>query len=247
MNFFKKFAAEFLGTFIFVLFGCGVSVVFRTTSLAPATAYLGTAIAFGFGLIVAYYCVGSISGCHVNPAVSLGMLISKKMSILEFLVYIVGQFCGGVIAALLLQGFFHLSGNQALDLGANQVNTGMVGNGGDSLALGFGIVTLLSFIFVFLTIQLSSKKDNNSVSGLVAGLTLIVIYLLETAFTGGSINPARSLGPALTAMINGIYEPIKQIWIFILAPLVGGTLAGGLYTLFTHFSHKKEMRLGINR
>ena len=142
--------------------------------------------------------------------------------------------------ASLLELIFMNAGIENLALGANQVNTAVLGEGFGGLALGFLVEVVLTFIFVIAILGVTSKKENSAVSGIVIGLTLTLVHLLGIGLTGTSVNPARSIGPALIAMFNGVYAPIQQIWIFILAPLVGAAIAALVYLLFTKQKKAQE-------
>ena len=204
----KKFICEAIGTFVLTLVGCGVAVVTNANIVA-------TSLAFGLSIVAMAYSIGNVSGCHINPAVSLSMLMTKKLSIKEFIGYVIAQVIGAIIAALVLGVL--LGSFKAL--GAN-------GYGGEGqLATGIGIALLieaiLTFIFIVAILGVTSKKENASITGIVIGLTLMLVHLLGIKFTGTSVNPARSLGPAL---IQG-GEALKQVWLFIVAPLAGSVLA----------------------
>ncbi|MDD4851238.1 MAG: MIP family channel protein, partial [Gemmiger sp.] len=220
--------AEFLGTAVLVIFGCGSAVAANTllgnASQPVPLAFSTLLIAFAFGLsIVAMaYSVGNVSGCHINPAVSMGMLVAGKMSVQDFIGYVVAQFLGCIAGAGLLCVFF---GSNA-SLGTNGY--------GEASALGISamqallVEVVLTFVFVFLILGVTSKVENSAVAGLVIGLTLTLIHILGIPFTGTSVNPARSFGPALLA--GG--QALSQVWVFILAPLVGGALAAIAYKFF---------------
>lgn len=225
----KKYIAEFLGTAVLVTFGCGSAVaantLLGTTGQAVPLAFSTLLISFAFGLsIVAMaYSVGNVSGCHINPAVSMGMLVAGKMTTKDFIGYIVAQFLGGIAGAGLLCVFFG-------------TNKGLGTNGyGEASALGINVgqallvELVLTFVFVFLILGVTSKVENGAVAGLVIGLTLTLIHILGIPFTGTSVNPARSFGPAL--LDGGL--ALQQVWVFIVAPLAGGALAAVVYKFLT--------------
>ena len=208
----KKYICEFVGTFVLTLVGCGVAVVTGANVVA-------TSLAFGLTIVAMAYSIGNISGCHVNPAVSLSMLITKKMTFKEFIFYVVAQILGAIAAAAVLGVL--LSSFKAL--GAN--GYGAEGQFATNVWIALLVECLLTFIFVTAILGVTSKKENSAVAGLVIGLTLTLVHLLGISFTGTSVNPARSLGPAL--LMCG--TALKQVWVFILAPLVGSALASLFY------------------
>ena len=209
MSTFKKMLAEFIGTCVLVVFGCGVAVVSDVD-------LVGTALAFGLVIVAMAYSVGNISGCHINPAVSFGMLVAGKMKFIEFFEYIIAQFLGGIAGAGILCAVFGCDSG----LGANRLQTL---KSGAAVEVWQGLVAevILTFVFIFAILGVTSKKEFGSAAGVVIGLTLTLVHLLGIGLTGTSVNPARSLGPAIFA--GG--DPLSQIWIFILAPLVGACLA----------------------
>ena len=206
----KKYLAEFLGTMFLVILGCGVAVSTNVNVVA-------TSLAFGLAIVGLAYGISSISGCHVNPAVSLGMALTKKMGWKDFAGYLVAQFLGALVGAALLAVMF--KGTSAL--GANSAN----GNVG----IAFLVETLLTYLFVGVVLFATSKKENGAVAGIVIGLTLTLVHLLGLGFTGTSVNPARSFGPAL--LQSG--AALGDLWIFIRAPSVGAVLAALTYKYFT--------------
>lgn len=208
----KKYIAELVGTFVLVLVGCGVAVVTNANVVA-------TALAFGLSIVAMAYSIGNISGCHVNPAVSLGMLIAKKMSLKDFICYVIAQIIGAIIAAAILGVLL----NNFAALGAN--GFGAEGQLATNVWIALLVECILTFIFVLAILGVTSKKDYTNVAGLVIGLTLVLVHLLGIAFTGTSVNPARSLGPAI--LQGG--DALTQVWVFIVAPLVGAALASILH------------------
>ena len=220
----KKFIAEFIGTFILVLFACGTAVI-----AGAQVGVLGIALAFGLALIAAAYGIGPISGCHINPAVSLGALVAGRMSRADFVVYVVAQCLGAIVAAYLLA---HLAAGAVAgyDLATNGLahngwGSGYGGGYGQSAAFLFEAVA--TFIFVLVILGATGKGSQPAVAGLAIGLTLMVIHLVGIRITGTSVNPARSLGPAL--VVGG--QALSQLWLFIVAPLLGGAAAGLLSRL----------------
>lgn len=209
----KKYVAEFIGTFVLVFFGCGTAVMVGCSSEA-GSGYLLTALAFGLVIVAMAYSIGNISGCHINPAVSIAMLISKKMDIKDFAGYVVAQCIGATAGAGVLAAFV----GRDSGLGANGLYNGNIG-------LSLLIEVILTFVFVIAILGVTSKVENGAVAGIVIGLSLTLVHILGIAFTGTSVNPARSLGPALLA--GG--DALSCVWVFIVAPLVGGALAALCY------------------
>lgn len=209
----KKYIAEFIGTFVLVFFACGTAAVTGCTAEGNA-AYLITALAFGLVIVAMAYSIGNVSGCHINPAVSLAMLCSGKMTVTDFVGYICAQFLGGIAGAGLLAA---LTG-KAYGLGTNGLYDG-------SVIKSIIIEIILTCVFVLAILGVTSKKEYGRIAGLVIGLSLTLVHLLGIFFTGTSVNPARSFGPAL--FMGG--EALKCVWVFIAAPLIGGALAAVIY------------------
>lgn len=216
MNSLKKYLAEFLGTCVLVLFACGTAAILGCTN-KPDAAYFLTALAFGLVIVGMAYSVGNVSGCHINPAVSLGMLVAGKMSVKDFIGYVIAQFAGGIAGAALLMAFI----GKEHGLGTNGLYEGNV-------LLSLLIEVVLTFVFVFVILGVTSKESNGSVAGLVIGLTLTLVHIFGIYFTGTSVNPARSFGPAL--FMGG--DALSSVWVFLVAPLVGGALAALCYRFF---------------
>ena len=209
MSSIRKYIAEFIGTFVLVLFACGVAAVTGCTATADA-AYILTALAFGGVIVAMAYSIGNISGCHINPAVSIAVWINKGMSGKDFIGYLVAQFLGAIAGAAVLMA---LIGTE-MGLGANGLYAASVGK---SLL----VEVILTFVFVLAVLGATSKVENSKVAGLVIGGSLTLVHLFGIFFTGTSVNPARSFGPAL--MLGG--DALANVWVFIVAPLVGGILA----------------------
>ena len=209
MNALKKYLAEFIGTCVLVLFACGVAGQICGNDTAG---YVGTALAFGLVIVAMAYSIGNVSGCHINPAVSIAMLISGKMTVKDFCGYIVSQFLGAIAGAAILNAIVKDAGK----LGTNALYNG-------DAWLSFLIEAILTFVFVIAILGVTSRESNGSVAGLVIGGALVLVHLLGIAFTGTSVNPARTFGPALIA------GKLDGIWVFLLAPLVGGALAAVVY------------------
>lgn len=209
----KKYIAEFIGTFVLVLFACGTAAVVGC-SAENGTGYLLTALAFGLVIVAMAYSIGNISGCHINPAVSIAMLVSGKMNVKDFIGYIIAQFLGATAGAAVLMA---LVGKES-GLGANALYN-------DSIGLSILVEIILTFVFVIAILGVTSKVENGAVAGIVIGLSLTLVHILGISFTGTSVNPARSFGPAL--LVGG--DALADVWVFIVAPLIGGVLAALVY------------------
>lgn len=221
MNTVKKCLAEFLGTCVLVVFGCGTAMTVGCDA-AAGSGYLLTALAFGLVIAAMAYSVGNVSGCHINPAVSIGMLVAGRMTVSDFVAYVISQFLGAIAGAGILKGVFSLAG--LVDL------TGALGSNGlanGSVAASVIIEVILTFVFVFAILGVTAKAKNGAVAGIVIALTLALVHILGIGLTGTSVNPARSFGPALLA--GG--DALACVWVFIVAPLVGGALAAVVYNL----------------
>ena len=205
----RKYVAEFIGTFVLVLFACGVA---GQVCAVPEAGYVATALAFGLVIVAMAYSIGNVSGCHINPAVSIAMLVSKKITLKDFCGYIVAQFLGAIAGAAVL----NLIVKDTAKLGCNALYSG-------NAMLSFIIEVILTFVFVIAILGVTSRESNGNIAGLVIGGALVLVHLLGIPFTGTSVNPARSFGPALIA------GNLSGIWVFLLAPLVGGVLAALVY------------------
>lgn len=222
MNSSKKYVAEFIGTFVLVTFGCGTAMLVGCNAF-NGCGYILTALAFGLSIVAMAYSIGNISGCHINPAVSLGVLINGGMTAKDFVGYVIAQCLGGFAGASLLAGIFCLGG--VTDKTGGFGTNGFAGVNG-SAGAAFLVEVLLTFVFVLVILGVTSAKFNHgSFAGLVIGLSLTFVHILGIGLTGTSVNPARSIGPAIIAAINDNTAPIGQVWVFILAPLVGAAIA----------------------
>lgn len=213
MNSIKKHLAEFIGTFVLVFFACGTAAVVGC-SAENGTGYLLTALAFGLVIVAMAYSIGNVSGCHINPAVSVAMLINGKMNIMDFAGYVIAQFLGSIAGAAVLMAFV----GKESGLGANALYKG-------NIWLSLLIEVILTFVFVIAILGVTSKENNGAVAGIVIGLSLTLVHILGISFTGTSVNPARSFGPAL--FVGG--DALANVWVFIVAPLIGGALAAVVY------------------
>lgn len=220
----KKYFAELVGTFILVLFGCGTAVV-----AGDKVGIVGIAFAFGFALIGAAYGIGPISGCHINPAVSLGVWSAGRMKTGEMIGYWIGQFCGAILAAGVLSVIV-----RGVSGGYDIATSGLGQNGwGEGYLAGYNITSAILFefvatlIFVVVILGSTQKAAPSGFAGLAIGITLVVIHIFGIRITGVSVNPARSFGPAL--MVGG--KAMAQVWLFLLVPSIAGVVAGLLFRL----------------
>ena len=209
----KKFVAELIGTFMLVFIGTG-AVVFGNG--LDGLGHLGIAFAFGLAIVVAAYSIGTISGAHLNPAVSIAMFINKRLSSSELVNYILGQVVGAFLASGAVFFLLANSGMSTASLGENALANGVTVFGG----FLFEVIATFLFVLVIMTVT-SASKGNGAIAGLVIGLSLTALILVGLNITGLSVNPARSLAPAV--FVGG--AALQQVWIFILAPIVGGVLA----------------------
>lgn len=223
----KKYVAELIGTMVLVLFGCGSAAI--SGGIGGVLGVLGIAFAFGLAIVAMAYVIGGISGCHINPAVSIAMFINKKLSAKDFAGYLIAQFIGGILGAALLMLFINLSGLggvQATGLGQN--GFGAASYVGLNMAGAIAVEIVLTFVFVFAILGVTSSDQFGSVAGIVIGLVLAFVHILGIPLTGTSVNPARSFGPAL--LMGG--TALSQVWVFLVAPLVGGVLAAFVWNAF---------------
>ena len=218
----KRYIAELIGTMVLVLFGCGSAAVAGTV-----LGNLGIAMAFGLSIVAMAYVIGDVSGCHINPAVSIGMWIDGRMETKDLIMYIVFQCIGAIIGIALLAAII----NSAPSLGGYAV-TGLGQNGfGPASSVGLNVTgaiiveIILTFVFVFTVLGVTKKAENATIAGIVIGLTLAFVHIMGIPLTGTSVNPARSLAPAL--FLGG--QALQQVWVFILAPVVGAVIAGLLF------------------
>ena len=218
----KRYISELIGTMVLVLFGCGSAAI-----AGSVLGNLGIAMAFGLSIVAMAYVIGDISGCHINPAVSIGMWIDNRLETKDLILYIIFQCIGAIIGIALLA----LIINSAPSLGG-YLTTGLGQNGFDSASsVGLNVIgailveIILTFVFVFTVLGVTKKVENGAVAGIVIGLTLAFVHIMGIPLTGTSVNPARSLAPAL--FMGG--QALQQVWVFILAPIIGAVIAGLLY------------------
>lgn len=224
----KKYLAEFIGTFILVFLGTGTAVVLGGYTGGTDTGFLGVlaiALAFGLSIVAGAYAIGHISGCHVNPAVSLAVLISGNITVKEFGGYVVAQVLGAFAGSSIL-AFVVASSTSLEGFGAN--GYGELSAVGLNLTGALVIEVILTFIFVLAILGVTSSKATSHMGGIVIGLTLTLVHIIGIPLTGTSVNPARSLAPAIFA--GG--DALAQLWVFILAPLVGAALAAIVFKSF---------------
>ena len=222
----KKYLAEAIGTCVLVVLGCGTAMLVGCDAVNGG-GYILTALAFGLSIVAMAYSIGNISGCHINPAVSLGVLLSGGMDTMEFVYYVVAQCVGALVGSGILAAIFGMGGvvDQTGGLGTN----GLAGVNGSAVA-GLLVEIVLTFIFVINILGVTSKRaKHGSFGGLVIGLTLTGVHILGIGLTGTSVNPARSFGPAVVAALTGNTDPLGSLWVFIVGPLVGAALAAVCY------------------
>ena len=222
MNSFRKYFAEFLGTGTLVFIACGVAAITKG-SIVP------TALAFGLVIVAMAYSIGNVSGCHINPAVSLAMLISGRMGIRDFIGYVIAQFAGGIAASGLFWIIIPAEYHEAVGNGANHLFY-------SSPIRTIAVEVALTFVFVLAVLGVTAKKKYENIAGVVIGLSLTLVHLFGIKFTGTSVNPARSFGPALFTA----GAALSNVWVFIVAPLVGGALAVLAYILLAGRKKSEE-------
>ena len=216
-NHFRKYIAEVIGTAVLVFMGCGSAVFLGA---ATPGGHLAVAFAFGLSIVAMAYVIGNVSGCHINPAVSLAVFLDKRMSGADFCGYLVSQLVGGILGAALLNAVSSLAGvDHTGGLGSNLA----AGAGGPAGA--FLVELVLTFIFLLTILGVTADSTKGGVAGIVIGLTLTFVHIVGIPLTGTSVNPARSIGPALFA--GG--QALQDLWIFILAPFAGAALAALVY------------------
>jgi len=208
----KKYICEAVGTMLLTLIACGVAVIYGNV--------LATSLAFGLVIVAAAYSIGNVSGCHINPAVSIALCVAGKMEVKECVKYVISQIIGAFAGSLLLAACL-----KSFDsLGANLYDGTNV-----NLWTALLVEVILTFIFTTTILGVTDKKENGHVTGIVIGLTLMLVHLFGVPFTGTSVNPARSIAPACLQAIKDV-AALKQLWVFIVAPTVGAIMAGLFYT-----------------
>lgn len=225
----KKYAAECFGTFVLTLFGCG--------SAAIAGAQLGTlgiAFAFGLSIVAMAFVIGNVSGCHINPAVSLGLFLDKRLSAKDLFGYWVAQFIGGIIAAAVLVLVITQCADfvdvQEIGLGCNGFDA--ASSVGLTMVGALIVEIILTCIFVLSVLGSTADEKTAPFAGIIIGLTLAFVHIMGIPLTGTSVNPARSFGPALMMAFQGDATALSQVWVFIVAPLIGAACAAGIFAAF---------------
>ena len=214
----KKYFAEIIGTFVLVFMGCGSAMLL---GVDPAGGHLAVAFAFGLAIVAMAYAIGGVSGCHINPAVSLSMLLDKRLSGKDFIGYVISQSIGAIIAAAILFSMTQMCGMADLTGGLGSNGIGGINNAGGALV----VEIILTCIFVLTILCVTANEKTSHLAGLVIGLTLVFVHIVGIPLTGTSVNPARSLGPALFA--GG--SALADLWIFIAGPLLGAIIAIVIY------------------
>ena len=221
---FKKLISEFVGTMLLVIFGCGTAVALNNyvssfNSLSLPTIVIIVSLAFGLIVMALAYSIGKVSGCHINPAITIGCLINGRISIVETIDYIVVQVLGGITGAEVLGLIF----GSYSSLGANGYGSLSALPDITTVGVAIAIEIILTFVFVLSVLAITAKENDNAAIGI--GLSLVLVHIMGIVFTGTSVNPARSIGPAL--LTRG--TALKQLWVFIVAPIIGAILAGLFY------------------
>lgn len=218
----KKPLAEFIGTFTLVLFGCGAAVI-----AGDLIGFAGISFAFGLALIGMAYGIGAVSGCHINPAVTLGVVAAGRMSFAEAIPYMIAQVAGAIVAALVLMMIVtgQAGGHDVATAGLGQNGWGAGYNGEYSMRAAFIFEAVATFLFLVVILGATGAGAPAAMAGLAIGLALVVIHLVGINVTGVSVNPARSIGPAL--FVGG--AALSQLWLFIVAPIIGAVAAGLLF------------------
>ena len=216
----SKYVAELIGTMVLTLVGCGVAVVVGCDTSGGVVA---TALAFGLSVVAMAYCIGRVSGCLINPAITVGMYLDKRMDARDAVGYIVFQFIGAIIGAAILWFVLSQTGAGVTGLGTN--GYGEASASDITLAGALVVEVVMTFIFVLAALGVTSTKATSAQAGLVIGLTLVLVHLMAIGLTGTSVNPARSFGPALMMLAEGSTLAIEQVWVFIVAPVIGAIIA----------------------
>ncbi len=223
----RKFIAEFIGTLVLTTFGCGTAMLVGCNS-DNGGGYILTALAFGLSIVAMAYCIGNVSGCHINPAVSMAFLIRGEMKIGEFFGYVISQCLGAFAGAGILCGIFEFG--QVTDRTGAYGSNGLAGVHGHVVS-GLVVEFLLTFVFVLTILGVTSKRaKHGSFGGLVIGLSLTFVHIFGIGLPGTSVNPARSIGPGVVSAITGTTGPAQDLWIFIVAPFLGAIFAAIVYT-----------------
>lgn len=228
----KKYLAEAVGTMVLVLMGCGAAVSLGCNPIANIPAVVGTSMAFGLAVVAMAYTIGGVSGCHINPAITLGCLLTGRISSKDAAMYMIFQTIGAIVGSAIL---YLLTANV----------DGFAGTGSNSLQAGVssigGLIAEIVFTCVFVLVVLGttdSKKGAGAFAGLAIGLSLILVHLVCIRYTGTSVNPARSVGPAIFDAVYGSSTSLSQLWIFIVGPFGGAALAAAIWKMISPSSDK---------
>ncbi len=221
----SKFVSELIGTFTLVLIGCGAAVIsgHDTTASLAGLGLLGIALAFGLAQLIMCYAIGGVSGAHINPAVTIGFLVLGKIKSGDAILYIIAQLLGAVLASMVLMAI--LKGMPGFEMGEWALGANGWGEGyqnGYNLTSAFITETVMTFLFLFVIMGVTSKWGNGTMAGVAIGFSLAAIHLFTIPITGTSVNPARSFGPAVFA--GG--KALSQLWLFFAAPILGAILSG---------------------
>jgi len=222
MNDLRKYAAELIGTFALVLIGCGSAVIAgQNVIVSQNIGFLGISFAFGLTVLAMVYAIGNISGCHINPAITIAMFVAGKIKLRDAVIYIIVQCVGAIIASGVLWAIATGRAGYSLAMnGLGQNGYGAQSPGGYSIAACFIAEVVLTALFLFVIFGSTSKNAPSGFAGISIGLSLVFIHLVGIPITGTSVNPARSLGPAV--FVQG--EALSQLWLFWVAPIIGGVL-----------------------
>ncbi len=214
----KKYLAELVGTMVLVLMGCGAAVFAGAAQPFAPVGTLGVAFAFGLSVVAMAYTIGKVSGCHINPAITLGVWLSGRMKGCEAVMYMVFQVLGALIGSAILFVIARGSASTTTLTGANAFADG-------AMVQALIAEVVFTFIFVLVVLGVTSKGADNKFAGLAIGLALVLVHIVCIPITGTSVNPARSIGPAVFEAVGGSMIALKQLWLFIVAPLAGGAMA----------------------
>jgi aquaporin Z len=231
----KKYIAELIGTMVLVLAGCGSAVIvgLATSYLGYNLGYIGIALVFGIAVLAMVYTIGGISGCHINPAITISMLVAGKISVKDTVYYIVFQCIGAIVGAGILYAI--LSGNPSYSLARFGLGTngyGIASPAGFNLTSVFIAEVVFTFLFILVIHGSTHERAPKGFAGISIGLTLTLIHLVSIPIDGTSVNPARSLGPALFAGSIAPYTALSQLWVFWVAPIIGGIIAAVVWKFF---------------
>lgn len=241
MSIFKRSFAEFIGTFWLVLGGCG-SAVLAAGFPDVGIGLLGVSLAFGLTVLTMVYAIGHISGCHLNPAVSVGLAVGGRFSWSDLPAYVVAQVLGAIVAAYLL--YVIASGQEGFTLTATSLAVngyGTLSPGGYSMIAGFVTEVVMTMMFLFIILGATDKRAPGIAAGIAIGLALTLIHLISIPVTNTSVNPARSTGPALALMTGGYGQALGQLWMFWVGPIIGAVLAGLIYSPFAGADEPQEI------